>query len=86
MKRGLWFAAAAGAAYWASRQPGGISGTWRRLQQGVRDIGAGQDPRAVGKRFLSGRDEEPALGYEEPAVAEPAVTGVQQPYRDMVSG
>ncbi len=85
-KRGMLVAVtAAGAAYWASRQPGGIPGTWSRFRQGLRDIGAGQNPLAVGKRFLAARDEEPAGLYEDQPAAEPAVTGFQQPYQDYVT-
>jgi hypothetical protein len=89
MKKGVLLGAAvAGAAYWASRQPGGIPGTWGRLQQGVRDVAAGQDPLAVGKRFLRGGDEEPAGVYDtEPDAhaALPALGQPQQPYRDYVT-
>lgn len=85
-KRGvLVAAAAAGAAYWASRQPGGIPGTWSRFRQGLRDIGAGQNPLSVGKRFLAGHDEEPAGLYAEEPATEPEVTGFQQPYQDYVT-
>ncbi len=45
-----------GAAYWASKQPGGIKGTWQRLQHGFRDLQAGKDPGEVGQRFLRGED------------------------------
>lgn len=88
MKRGQGLLTAAvigGAAYWASKQPGGIKGTFQRAQQGFRDIMAGQDPRQVGKRFLSGHDEEPAGYYtEEPATTTEQHT-FQQPYRDQMS-
>ncbi|HEU4751511.1 MAG TPA: hypothetical protein VFU47_00285, partial [Armatimonadota bacterium] len=85
--RGLLVGAAiAGAAYWASRQPGGIKGTIDRLQQGFRDIQAGQDPVAVGKRFFRGGTEEPAGMYTNDPDVEAAPTGFQQPYRDYVSG
>ena len=78
-------AALGGAAYWASKQPGGIKGTWDRMQQGFRDIQAGQDPMRVGKRFISGRDEEPAGMYTEETTAyTPGVT-YQEPYRDMMT-
>ncbi|MFN3652233.1 MAG: hypothetical protein ACK47B_21860 [Armatimonadota bacterium] len=81
----LTMAALGGAAYWASKQPGGIKGTIDRARQGFRDIMAGQDPRQVGKRFMSGRDEEPAGYYtEEPTVTTEQQT-FQQPYRDQVS-
>ena len=83
MKKGMLVGAAVGmAAYWASRQPGGVPGTWRRLTQGLKDVQAGQDPVAVGKQFISGRDEEPAGIYTDEAAAQP---GYQEPYRDFVS-
>jgi hypothetical protein len=75
----------AGAAYWASRQPGGIKGTWDRLQQGFRDIQAGQDPMAVGKRFISGGTEEPAGVYTQEPDMTTSAGGYQEPYRDYVS-
>jgi hypothetical protein len=79
MRKNFWFLAAAGAAaYWASRQPGGINGTWRRLQQGARDVAAGQDPLAVGRRFLRGTDEEPA-GHEAGGTSATAGLAPQQP-------
>ncbi len=85
MRRDALFLAALGAgAYWASRQPGGIPGTWKRLQQGVRDIAAGQDPRAVGKRFIAGRDEEPAGMLLEAVPATPDLAP-QEPYSYQVS-
>jgi len=74
-----------GAVYWASRQPGGIGGTWGRLCQGLRDVAAGQNPLAVGKRFFAGRDQEPAGLYAEEPAAEPALTGFQQPYQDYLT-
>jgi len=84
--QGLLIAAVVGGAgaLWAARQPGGISGTCRRLQQGVRDVQAGQDPAAVCKRFLAGTDEEPAGNYANEAVAMD-LTGFQEPYRDQLS-
>jgi hypothetical protein len=56
MARGLfWGAAAAGALYWASKQPGGVKGTWRRLRGAAREIQEGADPMETGRRFLKGR-------------------------------
>lgn len=64
--KGLLSAAAlAGAAYWASKQPGGIQGTWSRLQQGAKDIAGGQDPKEVGRRFLRGEDSHMSSNYHE---------------------
>ena len=74
----------AGAGYWASQQPGGISGTLRRLTQGLRDVAAGQDPAAVGRRFIRGTDEEPAGLYTE-ELAPASAGGYQSPYRDWES-
>ena len=87
MKKAALGAIVVGAgAYWASRQPGGIAGTWGRLVQGVRDVAAGQDPRAVGKRFLAGTDEEPAGVYTQEALPASVMGGYQWPDRDMASG
>lgn len=83
--RWMWVALGAGA-YWASKQPGGIPGTWKRLQQGVKDIAAGQDPQAVGRRFIAGRDEEPAGMYTEEPGTTTSTGEFQSPYRDYVSG
>jgi len=87
MKKGLLIGAALGAgAYWASRQPGGVTGTWGRLQQGVRDVMSGQDALAVGKRFLAGQDQERAdvyMGSDDSKRTEGLLQ--PQPYQDMVS-
>jgi hypothetical protein len=86
MRKGVLLGAAvAGAAYWASKQPGGIKGTWDRLQQGFRDVQAGQDPVAVGKRFLAGRSEEPVGVYTEGPESVDTAGGYQPPYRDYVT-
>jgi hypothetical protein len=55
MTRGLWSAAALmGGLYWASRQPGGLKGTWNRLKTAAKEIRQGADPMAAGRRFVSG--------------------------------
>jgi hypothetical protein len=55
MPRGLWGAAAVvGGLYWASRQPGGLSGTWNRLKTAAKEIKNGADPMATGRRFIRG--------------------------------
>jgi hypothetical protein len=65
--RALWGAAVvAGVLYWASRQPGGIPGTWQRLKRAANDIKNGAEPMAVGRRFVRGeaattRINDPAL-------------------------
>ena len=86
MKKGLILVALGAGAYWASRQPGGLPGTWKRLKQGARDIAAGQDPMAVGRRFIQGRDEEPAGIYTEEPQAASSMGTVQAPYRDYAAG
>jgi hypothetical protein len=69
--RGLLMAAVlGGAAYWASKQPGGMKGTWNRLQQGMRDIQNGQDPRMVAQRFIQGKDPLPNDPAQADAVAQ----------------
>ena len=55
------FSLIGGGLYWASRQPGGIPGTWERLKRAVNDIKNGADPMAVGRRFASGESSTPAL-------------------------
>ena len=89
MKRGgllLGAAAAAGAAYWASKQPGGIQGTWERAQQSFKDIQAGQDWKAVCNRFFSSGTEEPAGMYMNDPDFEVTKTTHEQPFRDYVTG
>lgn len=67
MVRALWGAAvAAGVLYWASRQPGGIPGTWKRLKRAANDIKNGADPMAAGRRFVRG--EAPATRLNDPAL------------------
>ena len=62
MTRLLWGAAVvAGALYWASRQPGGIPGTWDRLRQAAQDIRNGEDPAAAGRRFVRAENRAPRL-------------------------
>lgn len=65
MARGLfWGAAAAGALYWASKQPGGVKGTFQRLKGAARDIQGGADPMEVGRRFIEARSDPPSPGGE----------------------
>jgi hypothetical protein len=60
--RALWVAAgAAGVLYWASRQPGGIPGTWERLKRAANDIKNGADPMAAGRRFVRGEAATPRI-------------------------
>jgi hypothetical protein len=62
MAKSLWGAALIGGGlYWASRQPGGISGTWQRLKRTVGDIKNGADPMAAGRQFVAGESPAPAL-------------------------
>jgi hypothetical protein len=62
MPRGLFGAAAVvGGLYWASRQPGGIPGTWRRLKAAVQEIKSGADPMAAGRRFIRGETAQETL-------------------------
>ena len=67
MLKSLWgVALIGGALYWASRQPGGIPGTWERLKRAANDIKNGADPMAAGRRFVRGeaaptRLNDPAL-------------------------
>jgi hypothetical protein len=67
MPRGLLGAAAVvGGLYWASRQPGGLPGTWNRLKSAVSDIKNGADPMATGRRFVKG--EAASAGLNDPAL------------------
>jgi hypothetical protein len=62
MMKSLWGAALIGGGlFWASRQPGGIPGTWDRLKRAVDDIRNGADPMTAGRRFVSGESAAPAL-------------------------
>ena len=62
MLKSLWgVALIGGALYWASRQPGGIPGTWERLKRAANDIKNGEDPMAAGRRFVAGESPAPAL-------------------------
>lgn len=55
MTRALWGAVAVmGALYWASKQPGGIPGTWGRLRAAVDEVKHGGDPMEAGRRFIRG--------------------------------
>ncbi len=76
MARGLWGAAALmGGLYWASRQPGGLKGTWGRIQGAVGDIKNGADPMDTGRRFIRGE-----TGSSRPAEAvRPGVSELYNP-------
>jgi hypothetical protein len=55
MTRAFWGAAVmAGVLVWASKQPGGIPGTWMRLKRAANDIRNGADPVEAGRRFVRG--------------------------------
>ncbi len=59
-------AVVAGVLYWASRQPGGIPGTWERLKRAVNDVRSGADPVAAGRGFVRG--EAAATRLNDPAL------------------
>jgi hypothetical protein len=70
MVKSLWgVVLIGGALYWASRQPGGIPGTWERLKRAVNEIRNGEDPVAAGRRFVAG-------GSPAPRLNDPALRGV----------
>ena len=74
MPRGLLGAAAVvGGLYWASRQPGGLPGTWNRLKSAMNDIKNGADPMATGRRFVKG-DSAPG------SLNDPALQGSFESY------
>jgi hypothetical protein len=62
--RPLVGAAIAGGLIWASRQPGGVKGTWERLKSAANDVKSGEDVRTAAKRFARGE----RMPYEEPAM------------------
>jgi hypothetical protein len=51
-RHGLLAAAALGGLYWASRQPGGIPGTWSRLKGALGDIQHGGNPMETLRGFV----------------------------------
>jgi hypothetical protein len=53
-----------GGLYWASKQPGGIKGTWDRLKDAAKDIRNGADPMSAGRRFV--RSEPPQSRVNDP--------------------
>jgi hypothetical protein len=62
MPRGLLGAAAVvGSLFWASRQPGGLPGTWKRLKTAANDIKNGTDPMTAGRRFVRGENAPASL-------------------------
>ncbi len=66
MARGLWGAAAImGGLYWASKQPGGIKGTWNRLKDTAGDIRKGADPMSAGRRFIRGESSPTQISDPE---------------------
>jgi hypothetical protein len=74
MPRGLLGAAALmGGLYWASRQPGGLPGTWNRLRSAVNDIKNGADPMSTGRRFVKGEAAPSSLN-------DPALQGSYERY------
>jgi hypothetical protein len=67
MPLGRWGAAAVvGGLFWASRQPGGVSGTWNRLKSAANDIKNGADPMSAGRRFVRG--EQAPASLNDPAL------------------
>jgi hypothetical protein len=49
----LWAAAIGGGLYWASKQPGGISGTWDRVSGKLKEIQDSPDPLGTIKQQLN---------------------------------
>jgi hypothetical protein len=67
MTRAFWGAAVmAGVLVWASKQPGGIPGTWMRLKRAANDIRHGADPVEAGRRFVRG--EAATQRFNDPAL------------------
>jgi hypothetical protein len=62
-------AAIAGGLIWASRQPGGLMGTWDRLKSCANDVKSGEDIRTATKRFIRG--EQPMV--DEMPMAAPTI-------------
>jgi len=69
----LGAAAVVGGLYWASRQPGGLPGTWSRLKSAMNDIKKGADPMATGRRFVKGEAASSSLN-------DPALQGSYESY------
>ena len=67
--RPLVGAAIAGGLIWASRQEGGVKGTWERLKSCAHDVKDGENLGSATKRFFKG---EHAM-YDEQAMAGPVM-------------
>ncbi len=53
----FWGAAIAGGLYWASKQPGGISGVVDRFQGKLKEVQNSPDPMGTLKQSLSGSSQ-----------------------------
>lgn len=63
MRKLFWGAAVAGGLYWASKQPGGISGVWNKVQGKIKDIQDSPDPVGTLKSSFESNKIEPASSY-----------------------
>ena len=63
MRRLVWGAALAGGLYWASKQPGGISGVVERFSGKLREVQNSPDPMGTLKQSFSGNQIETASPY-----------------------
>jgi hypothetical protein len=61
--RPLVGAAIAGGLIWASRQEGGVKGTWQRLKSAANDVKSGESFGSAAKRFARGDNPQ----YDETA-------------------
>ena len=53
----FWGAAVAGGLYWASKQPGGISGVMERVQGKLKEVQNSPDPMGTLKQSFSGSNQ-----------------------------
>lgn len=82
----FWAAAIGGGLYWASKQPGGINGTYNKLSDKVKEIQNSSDPLGTLKQQVSaarfGNSSsndlyQPTAGMNGPA---PVDVSANQPY------
>jgi hypothetical protein len=60
MRKLFWAAALGGGLYWASKQPGGVSGVWERTRGKVKEIQDSPDPMGTLKASFSRAKKETA--------------------------
>jgi hypothetical protein len=68
MRKLFWAAAVGGGLYWASKQPGGISGVWDKFSGKLKEVQDSPDPlgtlkSSFGGNSFGGNRIEPATPY-----------------------